>query len=142
MELQNCINYLLTAAQHDVFVVFSERLAEFGVTPGQYGALACVWSQGFTTPKEIAQTLHLDSSTVSGMLDKMQKRGLVNRVLDPDDRRSIRVEATEAGMAIKEDVLRTVSELNQSVLAPFTDRQRQELLRLLHLLCDTLETAG
>ena len=139
MELRNCINYLLTVAQHEVFVVFSERLAEFGVTPGQYGILNCLWSQGSPTPKEIAQTLRLENSTVSGMLDKLQKRGLVTRVLDPNDRRSIRVEASEAGKAIREDVLRTVDELNQAVLAPFTAQQRQQLLELLRRLCGTSE---
>ena len=139
MELRNCINYLLTVAQHEVFVVFSERLAEFGVTPGQYGILNCLWSQGSATPKEIAQTLRLENSTVSGMLDKLQKRGLVTRVLDPNDRRSIRVEASEAGKAIREDVLRTVDELNQAVLAPFTAQQRQQLLELLRRLCGTSE---
>ena len=139
MELRNCINYLLTMAQHEVFVVFSERLAEFGVTPGQYGILNCLWSQGSATPKEIAQTLRLENSTVSGMLDKLQKRGLVTRVLDPNDRRSIRVEASEAGKAIREDVLRTVDELNQAVLAPFTAQQRQQLLELLRRLCGTSE---
>ena len=139
MELRNCINYLLTVAQHEVFVVFSERLAEFGVTPGQYGILNCLWSQGSATPKEIAQTPRLEDSTVSGMLDKLQKRGLVTRVLDPNDRRSIRVEASEAGKAIREDVLRTVDELNQAVLAPFTAQQRQQLLELLRRLCGTSE---
>ena len=139
MELRNCINYLLTVAQHEVFVVFSERLAEFGVTPGQYGILNCLWSQGSATPKEIAQTLRLENSTVSGMLDKLQKRGLVTRVLDPNDRRSIRVEASEAGKAIREDVLRTVDELNQAVLAPFSAQQRQQLLELLRRLCGTSE---
>ena len=139
MELRNCINYLLTVAQHEVFVVFSERLEEFGVTPGQYGILNCLWSQGSATPKEIAQTLRLENSTVSGMLDKLQKRGLVTRVLDPNDRRSIRVEASEAGKAIREDVLRTVDELNQAVLAPFTAQQRQQLLELLRRLCGTSE---
>ena len=134
MELRNCINYLLTVAQHKVFVLFSERLAEFGVTPGQYGILNCLWSQGSATPKEIAQILHLENSTVSGMLDKLQKRGLVTRVLDPNNRRSIRVETTEAGNAIRDDVLRTVDELNQTVLAPFTAQQRQLLLDLLRRL--------
>lgn len=142
MELRSCINYLLTVAQHEVFVVFSERLAEFGVTPGQYGILNCIWSQGSATPKEIAQKLHLENSTVSGMLDKLQKGGMVTRILDPNDRRSIRVEATEAGNAIREDVLRAVDELNQTVLAPFTAQQRQQLLELLRRLCGPSEGEG
>lgn len=67
---------------------------------------------------------------------------MVTRILDPNDRRSIRVEATEAGNAIREDVLRTVDELNQTVLAPFTAQQRQQLLELLRRLCGPSEGEG
>ena len=57
LELQNCINYLLTTAQHGVFQMFSGRLAQFNITPGQYGVLSCLWQKGACTPKELAQIL-------------------------------------------------------------------------------------
>ena len=47
MELQNCINYLLTVAQHEVFQAFSNKLAQFNITPGQYGVLGCLWENGW-----------------------------------------------------------------------------------------------
>jgi len=131
MEFPNCINYLLTVAQHEVFQEFSTRLAPFGVTPGQYGVLNCLWASGSATPKEIAQALRLENSTVSGVLDRMQKRGLIERVLDPKDLRSIQVVATGAGMAIREDVLRTVEELNVRILEGFPAEQRENLLACL-----------
>ena len=56
----HCINFVLTIAQHEVFLTFSETLSKFGITPGQYGVLACLWeSQGGITPKEIAGALHV-----------------------------------------------------------------------------------
>ena len=139
MELRNCINYLLTVAQHEVFLAFSERLAEYGITPGQYGILNCLWSQDTATPKELAAKLHLENCTVSGILDKLQKRGLVDRVLDPNDRRSIRVRTTEEGNALRDGVLRTVEELNQRVLDPFDPQERQQLLDLLRRLGDAAQ---
>ena len=139
MELRNCINYLLTAAQHEVFLVFSERLADYGITPGQYGVLNCLWSQGSAAPKEIARLLRLENSTVSGILDKLQKRGLVNRVLALNDRRSIRVEPTREGLALRDDVLHTVEELNREVLAAFVPEERRQLLDLLRRLIDAAE---
>ena len=134
MELSNCINFLLTVAQHEVFLTFSERLSAFGITPGQYGVLNCLWSRGSATPKEIAQALHLENSTVSGILDKMEKRGLVDRVLDPNDSRSIRVAAIGEGEAIREGVLRTVEELNREILGRFTPEEAGQLLKLLRQL--------
>jgi len=91
MEYTKCINYLLTVAQHEVFLIFSENLSQFGITPGQYGVLACLWQEESLTPKEIATILRVENSTISGVLDRMEKRGLIDRVLNPTNRRSISV---------------------------------------------------
>lgn len=99
MKYTDCINYLLTIAQHEVFLHFSEELSQFGITPGQYGVLACLWNKPKLTPKEIASILHVENSTISGVLDRMQRRGLINRLLNPENHRSIYVEATEKGQA-------------------------------------------
>ena len=81
MEYVNCINFLLTVAQHEVFLTFSESLSKYGITPGQYGVLACLWKDETLSPKEIATILRVENSTISGVLDRMQKRGLIDRVL-------------------------------------------------------------
>ena len=57
MELNQCINYLLTTSQHRVFQEVSKRLEPFDVTPVQYGVLYCLWGGDKTTPKEIAAEL-------------------------------------------------------------------------------------
>ena len=43
MELNQCINYLLTTSQHRVFQEVSKRLENYDVTPVQYGVLHCLW---------------------------------------------------------------------------------------------------
>mgnify|MGYP000128145526 CR=1 FL=1 len=131
MELQYCINYLLTLTQHEVFQTFSGRLSQFDITPGQYGILNCLWQKEFCTPKEIVQTLRLDNSTVSGVLDRMQKRGLINRVTDPSDRRSVQVIATEMGKSLREDVLQVIADLNEQILGDFSQENRSNLISCL-----------
>ena len=128
MALQSCINYLLTVAQHQVFQAFSAGLEPFNITPGQYGVLGCLWERGSCTPKEIAQILQLENSTVSGVLDRMQKRGLIDRVVDPNDRRSVRVVPTEEGLALKDGVLKVIDQLNVQILEGFTQEQWAVLL--------------
>lgn len=128
----HCINFVLTIAQHEVFLTFSETLSKFGITPGQYGVLACLWeSQGGITPKEIAGALHVENSTISGVLDRMQKQGLVTRILNPENRRSIHVKATAKGMSLKEPLLQEVEQLNQQVLQDLTAQEQVQLFNLL-----------
>lgn len=131
MDYTRCINFLLTISQHEVFLIFSENLSEFGITPGQYGVLACLWKHETLTPKEIANILRVENSTISGVLDRMQKRGLIDRILDPNNRRSIRVKPTAAGMAIKEPVQKRIEELNDMVFKEFTPQEREDVLNLL-----------
>ncbi len=136
MEYVNCINFLLTVAQHEVFLTFSESLSKYGITPGQYGVLACLWKDETLSPKEIATILRVENSTISGVLDRMQKRGLIDRVLNPNNRRSITVKATKEGMALKEPVMKTIDELNDLVLRDFSPQEREEFIsyikRIIH----------
>ena len=136
MEYVNCINFLLTVAQHEVFLTFSEWLSKYGITPGQYGVLACLWKDETLSPKEIATILRVENSTISGVLDRMQKRGLIDRVLNPNNRRSITVKATKEGMALKEPVMKTIDELNDLVLRDFSPQEREEFIgyikRIIH----------
>lgn len=131
MALQDCINYLLTVSQHEVFQVFSEGLEPFGITPGQYGVLRCIWEGGPTTPKEIARILRLENSTVSGVLDRMEKKGLIRRITDENDRRSVRVETTQEGAGMRDDVLQVIDELNDKVLGGLSAEERKILDRSL-----------
>ena len=136
MKLFRCINYLLTITQHEVFLKFSSRLATFNITPGQYGVLNCIWSSenGTITPSEISQILRLENSTVSGVLDRMEKAGLIQRLLDPANKRNILVQATAHSYTIKDDVLNLIDELNDEVLQSLTPEEKQTLIALLSRL--------
>ena len=61
----------------------------------------------------------------------MEKKGLIERIIDKKDRRSIRVVATEQGMSMRDDVLKVIDELNQKVLAGFTPEQLENFLSCL-----------
>ena len=80
MELTQCINYLLTIAQHSVFQFLSNQLSEYDITPSQYGVLSCLWTKEYATPKQISEILCLETSTISGVLDRMQKKGLIEQI--------------------------------------------------------------
>lgn len=127
MELNQCINFLLTTAQHAVFQKLSNRLAEYDITPAHYGVLSCLWEKGYATPKQISESLCLDTSTISGVLDRMQKKDLIDRITDTDDRRSVQVKITDKGRDLKEPVQKIVDEVNLEVLEIFSDPEKESL---------------
>jgi DNA-binding MarR family transcriptional regulator len=102
MELEHCVNFVLTKAQNSVQQLFKAELAPFGVTPGQYGVLKCLWDQNGLTAKQLAERLSLDSSTITGILDRMENKGLINRYHDVRDRRALCVMITKTGKELEE----------------------------------------
>lgn len=134
MQLEECVNYLLTTAQHSVFLKMTEKLSVFDITPVQYAVLYCLWENDKRSPKEIAERLKLENSTISGILERMEKKGLIERSISKEDRRYIQVMVTEKGASLKDAVLAAVEEVNNEVMSVFSDNDREMLKSWLRLL--------
>lgn len=134
MELNQCINYLLTTSQHRVFQEMCQRLKPFDITPVQYGVLYCLWKNDKMTPKGIAAELKLENSTISGILDRMEKKELLHRQINTEDRRYIVVVATEKACRLKEPVLRIIEEVNIDILSAIPENEQQTLKKNLQIL--------
>jgi DNA-binding MarR family transcriptional regulator len=82
---------------HAELVAYSESV---GFTAGQMKALAYMYHRGRCTVGEIAEGLFLAMPTVSELIDKLVERGLVERGVNPADRRQVHVWLNEEGIAI------------------------------------------
>ena len=137
MELKECINFLLTTAQHTVFQYLSQRLAPYDITPSQYGILNCLWiNDGTCLPRQIAELLCLETSAVSGILDRMQKKDLIDRVINPENRREILVMITPKGEALKAPVLKIIDEANEEVLKDFSPKETEFIRKSLRQIAE------
>ena len=134
MELTQCINFLLTTAQHTVFQFLNSQLSAYDITPSQYGVLSCLWTREYATPKQISEILCLETSTISGVLDRMQKKGLVERFVNKEDRREIRVVVTEKGKALQEPIQQSIATVNEVVLRDFSEEEVQRLKENLKII--------
>lgn len=79
MNLAECINFLLTNARNAVFLYFKKELQEYNVTPIQYTLLKCLEDEDQRMPAQLVQTLHLDTSTVTGILARLEDKDLLIR---------------------------------------------------------------
>lgn len=131
MEINKCINFMLTKAQQTVYQYFKGRLADFDVTPVQYGVLQCLWQEDGLTPGQIAASLCLDGSTITGVLDRMENKGLVKRTPDPSDRRALRVILTEQGTRLREPVQRVIEEANRCILDRLSKEEQEQFITYL-----------
>lgn len=134
MNLEDCINYLLTISQHKVFSKMKDALSAYEITPIQYGVLNCIYSLRLNTPKEIAEYLNLSNPTISGILDRMENKNLIYKNINPEDRRSIELKLTRESRKIIEEILVVVDNVNNEVLSIFTENEIKDFKRYLKRL--------
>jgi DNA-binding MarR family transcriptional regulator len=96
MDSQVSLVWLLFHVRHALFQVRANELAEYGVTPMKANVLFIVRSIGDeATPAAIARWLFLKPHSVSGLLTRMEKDGLVRRSKDLDRKNQVRIVLTE-----------------------------------------------
>jgi MarR family transcriptional regulator, lower aerobic nicotinate degradation pathway regulator len=82
----------------------------------------------------LSRILELDKSSVTGLVDRAEERGLVERVPDPDDGRAVRIKLTRSGRAVVTKGAVEVETEIETVTAGLTDPQRRQLAGLLSRL--------
>ncbi|MEV4430252.1 MarR family winged helix-turn-helix transcriptional regulator [Streptomyces sp. NPDC049602] len=124
-------------------IAMGRRLRDLGLYPGQELMMMRLWDCGAVRQSELIQSLGLDPSTVTKMLQRMEHCGYVRRSPDPADRRAVLVEATEQGLALRAGVEGAWRDLEDCTLAGLAPADRAELARLLGLVGENLtEEAG
>ena len=110
---------------HVVRRVFADASREHGLTPVQ-AELLCVLASGRTQMSELGHILDIEKSSLSGLVDRAERRGLVRRAQHSEDRRCYQVELTPSGariaLACHEEVTRRLEALTSDLPAP--DRRR------------------
>lgn len=122
-----------------------ETLSGHGITWREWQVLTNLLLAGDTprSPSDLAGTLMVTSGAMTNVLDRLEEAGLVRRVRNPDDRRSVIVEATEAGVATWHDAVNELGEGEATVVSALTRREQEQLNRLLRkLLAGFCESDG
>lgn len=95
--LDDELHFLLLRAFHHSNRRIDEAIRRIGLLPGQPKILECLAERDGRTAKEICAECILDKSTMTGLLTRMEDRGLVRREAHETDRRSYRVFLTASG---------------------------------------------
>ncbi|MCM0593268.1 MAG: MarR family transcriptional regulator [Gloeotrichia echinulata IR180] len=80
---------------------FTEKLEPFGLTPFHWLVLCCLWQEDGLPTSSIGDKLQQVGGTLTGVLDRMEERGLVRRERDVHDRRIWRIWLTDAGKELE-----------------------------------------
>lgn len=104
-----------------------EILSDLNITVPQFTALQILINQGDMTIGELSQKMALACSTITDLIDRMEKSELVVRKKDDKDRRVVRVEVLPNGYTILEKVLDKRIEFLSGKLVDFSDEEKNKL---------------
>ena len=112
-RIEDCISFLVGKAAQQVARRAKEKLSRYGVTPVQYAVLKVLWEEDCQSGGSIGDRLILDSATMTGVIDRLERKGLIQRHGDPADRRVHRVLLTSKGKRLRKSLDKSMNELNQ-----------------------------
>ncbi len=106
--------------------------ATYGLGVTEMRALSALLRQGPQTAGALVRTLHVTSGAVTGVVDRLVRRGLARRGADPTDRRKVVVSVDLEGLAAGENVYLGIGEAFHELYAAYTDAELELLER--HLI--------
>jgi len=137
LKLNNQICFSLYSCSREITKLYRPLLQNLGLTYTQYIAMLALWEQDKITVSELGNRLYLDSGTLTPLLKKLEAAGLVTRTRDKKDERSVLIELTGLGSALREQALGIPEQLACQLGA--TPQEGMELLKLMHTLMDRIQ---
>jgi MarR family transcriptional regulator, organic hydroperoxide resistance regulator len=112
---------------------FQERLEPYGLTPFHWVVLCCLWEDDGLATCTIGEKLQQVGGTLTGVLDRMEERGLIYRERDKSDRRVWRIWLTDAGAQLQQILPPIAMELREETMRGMSQTDRQLFSELVDL---------
>ncbi len=133
-DIEHSIGFLLSKGYQRAWAIMREEIESYDLTPPQFALLSFLWQQDGLTQVELSEKGQIDRSTVGGLIDRLERNGLLERRQHPQDRRSYKIYLTEQGKNMES----TLTACAERTLARFTSGlnsdECKELKRMLEIL--------
>jgi DNA-binding MarR family transcriptional regulator len=131
--LDDQIGFLLRVAmQRHTSIFMSQMVGE--LTQPQFATLAKLIEVGPCSQNHLGRLIYLDASTIKGIVDRLQLRGLVATCDDPSDKRRRAVTLTDKGRRTTEAATLVATKITRKTLAPLSGEEQKAALKLLRKL--------
>ena len=120
--------------------LYSKELnKKHSISAAQLNCLLALFENGSLPPSQIAKHMLVKSSTVTGVVDRLEQKGLVRRVRNSPDRRIVTIELTEAGHQLAENAPPPIQQKIVDGLKKISEAEKDEISFALSKLTDMLD---
>ncbi len=134
MDETKMAGHLIRRLHQQSMQVFQTRMqaAGFDLTSVQFAALNAIAKQPGIDQASLAATISFDRATIGGVIDRLERKGLVQRVVSAQDRRARRLHLTHDGEQLLAACRPVVNALQSEILALLSPAEREVFLALAH----------
>ncbi len=139
LRLENQLCFPLYACAKEVVRRYREPLEPLGLTYTQYIVMMILWEYGNMTEGELGKIIHLESGTLTPLLKRLEKQGLINRSRLESNERKLYIELTDKGNEMKHEAETVPCAIRNHI--PLGDHEIMQLRELLNkTITSMLET--
>ena len=145
VDLPDCPYYLMSRATLVVTSALKKGFAAEGVDrmkPAYLAALLSLWTEDGLKVVDLGRRAGLETSTMTGLLDRMERDGLVTRDADPDDRRAHLIHLTEKGHKVRKPILKVVDQVINNVFDGIPEDELDRMKELFRTVLANAHKAG
>ena len=142
LDLDDYLPYLLNRAGAKIAAAFGKVARKHGITLQMWRVLAALNQRDGQSVGSLAKMTSIDVSTLSRLLDQMQKQRLLLRQRDGDDQRSVSIHRTQAAAAITEKLVPVALAYESKALVGFARSEEKTLRAMLRRLYRNLDSLG
>jgi len=128
MPLWGRPGYLLRRLHQIHYALFFEECAGYDITPVQYGLLTTLSLNPNLDQNSLARELGIDRTNVADVLNRLARRGLVERCRSPNDARMVLARLTRAGDRLTRKMYRPMQRAQKRLLSPLLPQERDVLM--------------
>lgn len=110
---------------------FNRELSVLDISWSQWLVIQCLATKRADTPASIASTLGINRSAVTRLLDRLAHKGLIERMDDPGDKRSVKVRISDPGLLLVDYMESAAQQHEDAVLQKMGEECFQELSKFL-----------
>jgi len=133
------LSYLLLKASKYLKNCLDTKLSQYNVTSAQFSVLNQIANKnGLVTSAEIASNLGSDRPTISGIINRLEEKKLLEKVSNPEDRRSAYLKLNKDTLELVKELRRISNELNCEIFNVFNEK---ELANIKEYLVKIIEKA-
>ena len=138
-EIHDMPGHLIRRLQQIAVAVFHQEVAGLGhdLTPVQFAALSTVEANEGIDQATLAGLIAYDRATITGVVDRLVHKGLVDRQVSGRDRRARELSITQAGKKTLAEITPAVLNAQRLMLQGLTREETGELMRLLRKATDS-----